>query len=161
MSLDGTVSKGEVKALLCTIIISSMQIQQPNLSLKSSRWRLVSINQISHCVASTKELSWDSTCATSLQTGQDYKIKIQVTNIGNTLVSGALSISSTDNLPAIIDGDETINLQAGQSEEIEVTVSPIKRGNHDLKFSVSGSGDVQNSDYLILYRRRRVRSREV
>ena len=58
----------------------------------------VSINQtVTLLVASTKELSWDSTGATSLQTGLDYKIKIQVTNIGNTLVSGALSISSNDN----------------------------------------------------------------
>lgn len=152
-SLDGTVSKGEVKALLCTIIISSMAdpATEPEFKIIMDG-DSVSINQtVTLLVASTKELSWDSTGATSLQTGQDYKIKIQVTNIGNTLVSGALSISSTDNLPAIIDGDETINLQAGQSEEIEVTVSPIESGNHEIRFSVSGSGDVQNSDYLIAF----------
>ena len=143
----------EVKALLCTIIISSMAdpATEPEFKVIMDG-DSVSINQtVTLLVASTKELSWDSTGATSLQTGLDYKIKIQVTNIGNTLVSGALSISSNDNLPATIDGDDTINLQAGQSEEIEVIVSPTKSGNHEIIFYVSGSNDVQNPDYLIAF----------
>ena len=59
-SLDGTVSKGEVKALLCTIIISSMAdpATEPEFKVIMDG-DSVSINQtVTLLVASTKELSW-------------------------------------------------------------------------------------------------------
>ena len=148
----GTVSKGDVIPLTCTVIIpgTADPSSEPSFRVTLSS-DLVSVNQtVTMLVAETKEVSWELEGASKLQTGKASNLLLTVTNTGNTPVSGAVSIdSSADWKVKIDDSDGMILLEAGQSQIIRLEVVADSPGEGDISVSISGASDVTNSQYQI------------
>ena len=144
----GTVSKGDAKPLTCTIIIpaSADPSSEPEFKVTLSG-DLVSINQtVSMLVAVNKEVSWELDGVTALQTGETSDLEVTVTNTGNSPVSGAVSVDSSNGLKVEIDdSDRMIDLEAGQSQIIRLKITAKDSGKGTLSISISGSDDVINS----------------
>ena len=147
----GIVTKGDIKPLTCTIIISAMAdpSSEPQFRVVLSG-DSVSVNEtVSMYVASTKEVSWKVDGATTLETGTTSTLQVTVTNTGNTLVSGALKTVPSSGWSVSIDGADTLNLEAGQSQKITLDITSSKPGKGTISLSVSGDGDVTNSELEI------------
>ena len=146
----GSVSKGDLSPVTCTIIISAMAdvATEPQFKVVLSDG-LVSVNEtVSMFVAISKEVSWKLDGVSTLQTGKVSTLQVTVTNIGNTLVSGAIKTeTSTGWRVSIDDSDEMINLEAGQSQKIRLEVVADRPGEGGFSLSISGASDVTNSEY--------------
>ena len=148
----GSVSKGDLSPVTCTIIISAMAdaATEPQFKVVLSDG-LVSVNEtVSMFVAISKEVSWKLDGVSTLQTGKVSTLQVTVTNIGNTLVSGAIKTeTSTGWRVSIDDSDEMINLEAGQSQKIRLEVVADRPGEGGFSLSISGASDVTNSEYQV------------
>ena len=147
----GTISKGDVKPLTCTIIISAMAdvASEPQFRVTLSS-DLVSINEtVSMLVALSKEVNWKAEGPSKLETGKPSSLQITITNTGNTLISGAIIITLSDGWTAAIEGIDTINLEAGQSQKIRITLTASEPGEGSISLSISGAEDVSSSEYEI------------
>ena len=143
----GTVSKGDVKPLTCTIIIPATAdpSSEPEFKVTLSG-DMISINQtVTMLVAETKEISWKFEGANQFETDEGSVVQVTVTNIGNTLVSGTIEISPPSGWSVVIDGVDYVDIEAGQSQKIRLIVTPSKPGEGSLLLSISGANDVINS----------------
>ena len=148
----GTVSKGDVKPLTCTIIIPATAPPSSEPAFKVTlSGESVSINQtVSMLVAETKEVSWKFEGASTLQTGKTSNLAVTVTNMGNALVSGAVNVDPSSGWKVKIDdSDGMILLEAGQSQIIRLEVVADAPGEGGISLSISGASDVTNSEYQI------------
>ncbi len=148
----GTVSKGDVKPLTCTIIIPATAdpSSEPGFKVTLSG-DMISINQtVTLLVDETKEVSWKVQGTSTLETGKTSNLVVTVTNTGNALVSGAVNVDSSRGWQVKIDdSDGMILLEAGQSQIIRLEVVADGPGEGDISLSISGANDVTNSEYQI------------
>ena len=143
----GVVTKGDVKPMTCTIIISAMAdpASEPEFKVTLSG-DLVSINEtVTMLVALSKEVSWKVDGALVLETGETSILQLTITNTGNTLVSGAIETIPSSGWSVAFDGADSVNLEAGQSQKIRLEVTANKPGDATLSISISGADDVENS----------------
>ena len=66
------------------------------------------------------------------------------------MVSGAIKATPPSGWSVSIDGSESLNLQAGQSQKIQLEVIAKNPGNGAISISISGSSEVINSETEIL-----------
>ena len=147
----GTISKGDVKPITCTIIISAMAdpASEPEFKVTLSG-DLVSINEsVTMLVALSKEVSWKVDGPLTLETNEPSVLQLTITNIGNTLVSGAIETTSPNGWDVVFDGVDSVNLEAGQSQKIRLDITATKPGDGKLSISISGAGDVVNSNLVL------------
>ena len=110
----GTISRGDIKPITCTIIISAMAdpASEPEFRVTLSG-DLVSINEtVTMLVALSKEVSWKVDGPLSLETNEPSVLQLTITNTGNTLVSGAIDITSPSGWDVDFDGVDSVNLEA-------------------------------------------------
>ena len=114
------VNKGDLKALTCTIIITGNAdpSSEPQFNVVLSGNSVTVNKSVSMLVAPMKEVTWEIEGAATLQTGESSSIEVTITNTGNSLVSGALKATPSSGWSVSIDGSESLNLQAGQSQLI-------------------------------------------
>ena len=147
----GVVNKGDLKALTCTIIISGNAdpLSEPQFNVVLSG-NLVTVNKsVSMLVAPSKEVNWEIEGPSTLQTGESSYIEVTITNQGNSLVSGALKATPSSDWSVSIDGSDSFNLQAGQSQQVLLAVTANQPGEGTISLSLSGSNDLGNSEYVI------------
>ena len=147
----GTISKGDVKPITCTIIISAMAdpASEPEFKVTLSG-DLVSINEsVTMLVALSKEVSWKVDGPLTLETNEPSVLQLTITNIGNTLVSGAIETTSPNGWDVEFDGVDSVNLEAGQSQKIRLDITATKPGDGTLSISISGADDVANSNLVL------------
>ncbi len=143
----GTISKGDIKPMTCTIVISAMAdpASEPEFKVTLSG-DLVSVNEtVTMLVALSKEISWKVDGPLTLETDEPSVLQLTITNTGNTLVSGAIETTSPSGWNIEFDGAESVNLEAGQSQKIRLDVTATKPGDGILSISISGAEDVINS----------------
>ena len=143
----GVVNKGDLKAITCTVIITgnAAPSSEPQFNLILSG-NSVSINKsVSMLVSSSKELIWEIDGPNELQTGESSSFEVKITNSGNSLVSGAIKVTPSSGLVVSIDGSDSLNLQAGQSQLIRLVVTANEPGDGTISLSISGASDVVNS----------------
>jgi hypothetical protein len=68
-----------------------------------------------------------------------------VTNRGNTLVSSVVEITSPKGWSIVFDGEDTVNLEAGQSQMIRLEITANQPGDGTIEVSLSGDGDIAGS----------------
>jgi hypothetical protein len=147
----GTISKGDVKPITCTIIISAMAdpASEPEFKVTLSG-DLVSINEsVTMLVALSKEVSWKVDGPLTLETNEPSVLQLTITNTGNTLVSGAIETTSPNGWDVQFDGVDSVNLEAGQSQKIRLDITATKPGDGTLSISISGADDVVNSNLVL------------
>jgi hypothetical protein len=145
----GIVSKGDVKAMTCTILISAMADPgtEPQFTVLLSGDQ-ISVNEtVSMFVALTKELSWKIDSSETLQTGIPSSIQITITNTGNSLVSGTIESQSSSGITVEFDGAYIVDLDAGQSQKVILKITSNKPGSGKVDLSISGAGDVTGSNF--------------
>jgi len=143
----GTISKGDIKPITCTIIISAMAdpASEPEFRVTLSG-DLVSVNEtVTMLVALSKEVSWKVDGPLNLETNEPSVLQLTITNTGNTLVSGAIDITSPSGWNVDFDGVDSVNLEAGQSQKVRLDITATKPGDGILSISISGAEDVINS----------------
>lgn len=147
----GVVNKGDLKALTCTIIITGNAdpSSEPQFNVVLTGDSVTVNKSVSMLVASVKEVTWDIEGTNTLQTGESSWIEVTITNTGNSLVSGALKATPSSGLSVSIDGSESLNLQAGQSQLIRLEVNANQPGQGTISLSISGASDVTNSNTVI------------
>ena len=147
----GIVTKGDVKAMTCTILISAMADAgtEPEFTVQLSGDQITVNETVTMFVALTKELSWKIDSLGVLQTGTPSTIQITVTNTGNSLVSGTIESQSTSSLSVEFEGVDIVNLDAGQSQKIRLVVTSSKPGTSTVELSVSGADDVTDSSFSL------------
>ena len=147
----GTISKGDVKPITCTIIISAMAdpASEPEFKVTLSG-DLVSINEsVTMLVALSKEVSWKVDGPLTLETNEPSVLQLTITNTGNTLVSGAIETTSPNGWNVEFDGVDSVNIEAGQSQKIRLDITATKPGDGTLSISISGADDVVNSNIVL------------
>ena len=147
----GVVNKGDLKALTCTIIITgnAEPSSEPQFNVVLSGDSVTVNKSVSMLVASTKEVTWDVKGANTLQTGESSSIEVTITNTGNSLVSGAVKATPSSGWSVSIDGSDSLNLQAGQSQLIRLDVIANQPGEGTISLSISGASDLTNSNIAI------------
>ena len=143
----GSISKGDIKPITCTIIISAMAdpASEPEFKVVLSG-DMVSINEsVTMLVALSKEVSWKVDGPLVLETDQPSVLQLTITNTGNTLVSGAIEVSSPNGWDVDFDGADSVDLEAGQSQKIRLDITATKSGSGTLAISISGVEDLENS----------------
>ena len=145
----GIISKNDVKPVTCTIIISAMAEPASEPEFKVTlNGDLVSVNQtVSMLVATSKEVSWKIDGTSVLTTGQESTVELTITNTGNTLVSGAIMTTPPSGWSVIIDGSDSVNLEAGQSQDVVLRIKSNQPGTGSIGVSISGDSDVIGSKY--------------
>jgi hypothetical protein len=145
----GTVSKGDVKAMTCTILISAMADPgtEPEFTVLLSGDQISVNKTVTMLVALTKELSWKIDSSETLQTGTPSTFQITITNTGNSLVSGTIETQSSSEVSVEFDGADTINLEAGQSQKVRLKVTSNAPGAGIVELSISGADDVTGSSF--------------
>lgn len=147
----GSVSKGEVKPLTCTIIIPSTADpdSEPEFKVTLSG-DSVSINEtVTMLVDSTKEITWKVEGSTKFKTGESSMLSLTITNVGNTRISGAVDVTPPSGWSISIDGVDYVDLQAGESQKISIKVTPSKPGDATLSLAISESDEIKNSELEI------------
>jgi hypothetical protein len=71
---------------------------------------------------------------------------LTITNLGNTIVSGSVDTSSSSGWDVELDGIDSVNLEAGQSEKIRLKVTANQPGEGTISVSISGMDDVIGSE---------------
>ena len=147
----GSVSKGEVKPLTCTIIIPSTADPDSEPEFKVIlNGDSVSINEtVTMLVDSTKEITWKVEGSTKFKTGESSMLSLTITNIGNTRISGAVDATPPSGWSISIDGVDYVDLQAGESQKISIKVTPSKPGDATLSLAISESDEIKNSELEI------------
>ena len=147
----GVVNKGDLKALTCTIIImgNADPSSEPQFNLLLSGDSVTVNKSVSMLVASTKEITWEIDGPNTLQTGESSTIEVTITNTGNSLISGALKVTPSSGWSVSIDGSESLNLEAGQSQLMRLEVIANQPGDGTISLSISGAIDVTNSGTAI------------
>ncbi len=143
----GTISKGDIKPITCTIIISAMAdpASEPEFRVTLSG-DLVSVNEtVTMLVALSKEVSWKVDGSLNVETNEPSVLQLTITNTGNTLVSGAIETTSPSGWNVDFDGVDSVNLEAGQSQKVRLDITATKPGDGTLSISISGAEDVINS----------------
>ena len=146
-----SVSKGDIKVVKCTVIISSMLDpgSEPEFKVELSD-NFVSVNRtVSMLVAVSKELRWEVTGSSTIETGKESILYLEVTNSGNSFVSGAIILQSEDGWEVVLEGPDTLNLEAGQSAEIVLKITSSKRGQGDIEVSLSGDSNIVSNTLTI------------
>ena len=143
----GVVNKGDLKALTCTIIITgnANPSSEPQFNVVLSGDSVTVNKSVTMLVASSKEVTWDLDGPSTVQTGESSSIEVTITNTGNSLVSGALKATPSSGWSVSIDGSESLNLQAGQSQLIRLEVIANQPGNGKISLTISGVNDLANS----------------
>ena len=143
----GLIAKGDIKAITCTIIITSAADPATEPEFKVTlTGNQVSINtSVTMFVAISKEVSWDINAPTKISTGETVTIQLTVKNIGNSLVSSAVEITSSKDWSVKLDGLDTVNLEAGQSQNIRMDITANQPGDGTIGISLSGDDDIQGS----------------
>ena len=147
----GQISRGEVKPMTCTIIISAMAepSTEPEFKVTLSG-DMVSTNEtVTMLVALSKEVSWKIDGPEVLQTGEASTIQLTITNIGNTIVSGTVVTTVTDGWDVEFDGADSVDLQAGQSQKIRLKVTANQPGEGEISVSISGTDEVDGSQIVL------------
>ena len=145
----GQISRGDVKAVTCTVIIpaSADPGTEPEFTVELSAEQ-ISVNEtVTMLVASTKELTWEIEVPATVKTGETNSVELTITNIGNTLVSGKLDLSSSKGWQIEVEGLDTINLEAGQSQQISLSITANEPGDGTFSATLSNVGDVQGSQF--------------
>ena len=148
----GTVSLGDIKVVECTIIISSMLDPGSEPQFKVELYdSLVSVNQtVSMVVAVSKELRWEiDRGSSSLTTGEESTMYLEITNTGNSFISGMLTVDFEEGLSVEIEGPKTIDLVAGQSVEVVLKITSLKSGQSGLEISLSGDSEISSQNFDI------------
>jgi uncharacterized membrane protein len=145
----GVVSKGDVKAMTCTILISAMADPgtEPEFTVLLSADQISVNKTVTMLVALTKELSWKLDSSETLQTGTPSTFQITITNTGNSLVSGTIEVQSPSEISVEIEGADIVNLDAGQSQKVRLMVTSNAPGSEVVKLSISGVDDVTGSSF--------------
>jgi uncharacterized membrane protein len=145
----GVVSKGDVKAMTCTILISAMADPgtEPEFTVLLSADQISVNKTVTMLVALTKELSWKLDSSETLQTGTPSTFQITITNTGNSLVSGTIEVQSPSEISVEFEGADIVNLDAGQSQKVRLMVTSNAPGSEVVKLSISGVDDVTGSSF--------------
>ncbi len=146
-SEPGLIAKGDVKAITCTIIITSAAdpASEPEFTITLTG-NQVSINtSVTMYVAISKEVIWEVNAPAKVSTGETVTIQMTVKNIGNTLVSSSIEITSPKDWSVVLDGQDSVNLEAGQSQNIRIDITANQPGDETIGVSLSGNGDIQGS----------------
>tara|TARA_B100000886_G_C20347452_1_gene459309 strand:+ start:29 stop:589 length:561 start_codon:yes stop_codon:yes gene_type:complete len=112
---------------------------------------LVSVNQtVSMVVAVSKELRWEiDRGSSSLTTGEESTMYLEITNTGNSFISGMLTVDFEEGLSVEIEGPKTIDLAAGQSVEVVLKITSSKSGQSGLEISLSGDSEISSQNFDI------------
>ena len=145
----GQISRGDVKAVTCTVIIPTTADpgEEPEFTVELSAEQISVNDTVTMLVASNKELIWKIDAPSVVKTGETSNVELNVTNRGNTLVSGRVDLSYSDDWEVEIKGLDTINLQAGQSQIIRLSITAIKPGDTTFSATLSNVDDVQGSQF--------------
>ena len=143
----GLISKGDVKAVTCTIIISAMAdpATEPEFKVILTGNQVSTNTSVTMFVAFTKELNWEVDGNTTISTGEPSMIYLTVTNRGNTLVSSVVETTSPKGWSIVFDGEDTINLEAGQSQKIRLEITANQPGDGTIGVSLSDDEDIAGS----------------
>ena len=145
----GQISRGDVKAITCTVIIpaSADPGTEPQFTVELSAEQISVNDTVTMLVASTKELTWEIDMPATVKTGETNSAQLTITNIGNAPVSGKLDLSSSKGWDIEVEGLDTINLEAGQSQQISLSIMANEPGDGTFSATLSNVGDVQGSQF--------------
>ena len=136
----GQVKIGDIVPLTCTVIIppSSPPLSEPEFMI-TIRDDIVSVNQtISMLVAQTKEVSWDVSVPSIVQTGEENSAKITITNQGNVRLTSAVNIEAPNGWDVKFEGSDSIDLVPGQSQIIRLSITSNQPEDGTIEISLSG-----------------------
>ena len=145
----GSISKGDVKPMTCTIIISGMAepASEPQFTVTLTDNQITTNSSVTMLVALSKEVSWKLDGLEVLTTGKSSTIQLTITNTGNTLVSSAIEVTATSEWSVGFDGPDTVNLEAGQSQKVRLEIIAEQPGKETISLSLSGDNEIVGSDF--------------
>ena len=147
----GLISKGDVKALTCTIIIlaDAEPTTEPEFKVTLTG-NQVSINTSGTMyVALYKEVNWNVGGSTTIPTGEVSQILLTVTNTGNTLVSSTVETTYPKGWSVVFNSEDIVNLEPDQSKIIRLDITAEQPGDGTIEISLSGEGDITGSEIEI------------
>ena len=96
-------------------------------------------------VAESRSVEWEVTGLSYLDESGSGTIQVRILNSGNTALSHQLVAETTKGLEALIQGDDIVNLVAGESQQFTVQLKGKSTGAEQLTLKLSGVQDVESS----------------
>ena len=142
----GTVTS-DVVPVVCSIILpSTLEVgSQPSFSFTLYDDDVSLTEGTSMLVAESRSVEWEVTGLSDLDESGSGTIQVRILNSGNTALSHQLVAETTKGLEALIQGDDIVNLVAGESQQFTVQLKGKSTGAEQLTLKLSGVQDVESS----------------
>lgn len=146
-----SVSKGEIKPVTCTIIISTTMppMSEPSFVIKLEGSDVEYTEYIGLLVATVMESSWNQERTTSFTTGIQEELEVTLMNEGNIAFSHKLTLEESKDWSASIDGNDIANLEPGESMKIRLLVRADRPGDGTITLGLQGADAMTNSSVLL------------
>ncbi len=147
------VSSNEEVLLTCTLVLNSAATpgSEPTFTVTMSEGSIVEIINVSLVVASERSVEWEVIGPKEFNVGESASIKVEIVNTGNVRLTHTLQIAgpkgwqiSSDDTDAIFD------LEAGQSDSVELTIIASNAVNGELLLWLSNAENVDSSSTTIM-----------
>ena len=142
----GTVTS-DVVPVVCSIILpSTLEVgSQPSFSFTLYDDDVSLTEGTSMLVAESRSVEWEVTGLSNLDESGSGTIQVRILNSGNTALSHQLVAETTKGLEALIQGDDIVNVVAGESQQFTVQIKGKSTGAQQLTLKLSGVQDVESS----------------
>ncbi len=147
------VSDIEEVLLICTMVIDSDATpgSEPKFTVTMSEGTTIEQFNVSLFVASERSVEWDVVGPRQFNVGESTSIQVDITNTGNVRLTHTLQIAgpkgwqiSSDDVDVIFD------LEAGQSDSVELTIIASQTSEGELLLWLSNADDFETSATTVL-----------
>ena len=147
------VSSNEEVLLTCTLVINSEATpgSEPTFTVTMSEGSMVEIINVSLVVASERSVEWEIIGPKEFNVGESASIKVEIANTGNVRLTHSLQIAGPKGWQISSDDTDGIfDLEAGQSDSVELTIIASEVGEGELLLWLSNADNVESSSTTIL-----------
>ena len=147
------VSSNEEVLLTCTLVINSEATpsSEPTFTVTMSEGSMVEIINVSLVVASERSVEWEIIGPKEFNVGESASIKVEIVNTGNVRLTHTLQIAGPKGWQiSSDDADAIFDLEAGQSDSVELTIIASDAGNGELLLWLSNADNVESSSTTIM-----------
>ncbi len=148
----GSVSKGDIVPLTCTVLISANANpgDEPSFTVIIEEDTIRHEELVTMLVAEEKKVSWDVEDSLIVNVGEESVIDITITNTGNSIVSSLVNVKPPSGWSSSFEGGDTVDLEAGESEKLRLKIIANKPGSGELEFTLAGADDVEGATYSVM-----------
>jgi len=146
------VTSSEEVLLSCTLIVDSDATpgSEPSFTVVMSEGSVVEQFSISLFIASERSVEWEIIGPREFNVGEPTSLEVKIVNTGNVRLIHALQIIGPEGWQISSDDtDATFDLEAGQSDSIELTILTLQASAGELSLWLSNADEVEASSITI------------